>query len=301
MSGLATSRRDHLYRALSRKAGVFAMVALDQRQSLATMFDVAGRPASQDHLDTFRQAAARRLMPHASAILLETGFLGRGGVELLRSATCGRIIAVDRLIQQPGKPVEDSAIDATAFEVALSLVAHAVKLLVVWTPGKPNSDRVALVRRFVDLAHENGFLALVECIVQRNGDGSVPSSDYLRAARELHPGADLYKAQVPIHDGADDASMERLARQVTATVDCPWVVLSTGVEPANFPRALAASCRGGASGFLAGRAIWGPSIHAGDVDDYLEEVAVVQLAQLARIVDESARPWMDATAATAAR
>ena len=278
------------------------MVALDQRQSLATMFDAAGRPAGQDDLDGFRQTAARLLMPHASAILLETGFLERGGIELLASATCGRIVAVDRLIQLPGKPVEDSAIDREAFPVALSVEAHAVKLLVVWVPDRANDARIALVREFIELAHGMGLLALVECIVQRNADGSLPSAaEYVNAARKLSWGADIYKAQVPIHRGNDDAAIEELAREVTATVASPWVVLSTGIAPEDFPRAVSASCRGGASGFLAGRAIWGPSIHAGDTDDHLEDVAVAKLAELARIVDASGRPWSDALAPALSR
>jgi sulfofructosephosphate aldolase len=278
------------------------MVALDQRQSLATMFDAAGRSAVQEELDGFRAAAARLLMPHASAILLEKGFLERAGIPLLASATCGRIVAVDRLIQSPGKPVEDSAIDRDAFPIALSVGAHAVKLLVVWAPGRSNDERIALVREFIELAHGMDLLALVECIVQRNPDGSLPSADeYLGAARELSRGADIYKAQVPIHSGEDDASIEQLARAVTATIACPWVVLSTGITPDDFPRTVTASCRGGASGFLAGRAIWGPSIHAGDTDDHLEEVAVAQLAQLARIVDANGRPWNEALAAPTPR
>lgn len=278
------------------------MVALDQRQSLATMFDAAGRAAGQGELDGFRHAAARLLMPHASAILLERGFLERAGIPLLASAACGRIVAVDRLLQSPGKPVEDSAIDRDAFRIALAAGAQAVKLLVVWVPGRSNDERVSLVREFIDLAHGMDLLALVECIVQRNLDGSLPSAhEYLRAARELGQGADVYKAQVPIYRGEDDASIAALAVEVTSAVACPWVVLSTGITPENFPRAVTASCRGGASGFLAGRAIWGPSIHAGDTHNHLEEVAVAQLDLLARIVDAHGRPWSEALAAPAPR
>jgi sulfofructosephosphate aldolase len=107
----------------------------------------------------------------------------------------------------------------------------------------------------------------------------------------------VYKAQVPIYGGEDAAAIEDLASTVTASIACPWVVLSTGVAPDDFPAAVEASCRGGASGFLAGRAIWGPSILATDTDDHLEEAAVARLSTVTRIADEHGRPWSDALAA----
>ena len=74
---------------------------------------------------------------------------------------------------------------------------------------------------------------------------------------------------------------------------CPWVVLSQGVDPARYPRAVEAACRGGASGMLAGRAVWTATLTADDPRPLLREHSVPRLRELAAIVDEHGRPWRD--------
>jgi len=288
--------RTQRYDALARPSGAFAMLALDQRVSLETMFDAAGLPADEPELDAFRRQALHALLPHASAVLLEPGFLARGGVDELSTARCGRIVAVDRLQQVRGHPVQDSELDTDAVPIAISLGAHALKLLVVWTPGQDNALRVATVQAFVRAAHEHGALALVEGIVQTDPrTGQVATADeYLRASVALAEGSDVYKAQVPVHGGSDQASVTALATELTAALARPWVVLSTGVKPEEFEDAVIASCRGGASGFLAGRAIWAPALHAQDQARYLQDVSVPRLQRLSDIVDAEGRPWVEA-------
>jgi sulfofructosephosphate aldolase len=284
------------YTALARPSGAFAMVALDQRVSLETMFEAAGLSADEPELDAFRMEALRAVLPHASAVLLEKGFLSRGGFEELKGSSCGRIVAVDVLRQVRGHPVQDSNLDVDAVPLAVSLGAHALKLLVVWTPGQDNGRRIATVHAFIAAAHEHGVLALVEGIVQADPSTGGPASpeEYLRASVAFAEGCDVYKAQVPIHGGGDGASVTALAHELTDALAMPWVVLSTGVKPEDFEGAVAASCRGGASGFLAGRAIWAPALNAEHRASYLDDVSVPRLDRLCAIVDAEGRPWSEA-------
>ena len=277
------------------------MVALDQRISLETMFETAGLPADEPALDAFRTETLRTLLPHASAVLLEKGFLSRGGHDLLDGAACGRIVAVDSLRQVRGHPVQDSDLDLDAVPLAVSLGADALKLLVVWTPGQDNARRIAIVQSFIAAAHEHGVLALVEGIVQTDPStgGLASAEEYLRASVAFAAGCDVYKAQVPVHGGSEAASVTALARELTEALDMPWVVLSTGVRPEEFEGAVMASCRGGASGFLAGRAIWAPALNAEDRPRYLDEVSVPRLDRLCAIVDAEGRPWSEALSAAA--
>jgi len=68
-------------------------------------------------------------------------------------------------------------------------------------------------------------------------------------------------------------------------------VLSQGVDPADFPRAVEASCEGGASGMLAGRAVWTATLGADDPTALLQQHSVPRLEELAAIVDAHGRPW----------
>ncbi|MBA3852506.1 MAG: hypothetical protein H0X59_09110, partial [Chloroflexi bacterium] len=75
----------------------------------------------------------------------------------------------------------------------------------------------------------------------------------------------------------------------------PWVVLSAGVPLERFEAAVEAACRGGASGFLAGRAIWSDAIALDGLEARLETVSAPRLARLGQLVDALARPWWKAT------
>ena len=106
-------------------------------------------------------------------------------------------------------------------------------------------------------------------------------------------GCDLYKCEVPTHGAGEPAEITEWSRQIDAAVPCPWVVLSQGVEPAEFPRAVEASCKGGASGMLAGRAVWTATLDADDPTELLRTESVPRLQELAAIVDAHGRPWRD--------
>ncbi len=296
MSPLTEAGRQAAFADLARPGGGFAMVALDQRGSLDNMLRAAGRSLDEAGIDAFREAAVSALAPLASGMLLERGFLGRTRPSGRWSEPCGLVVAADELIQELDQVVTDSRLDPGAVPLALELGAQALKLLVLWYAGESNEAQGTTVDAFVELAHANGLLALVEGLVRPSREATPRAprgQDLLESAVRFSRGADIYKAQVPTQEGATPDAVEGLSRELTAQLDCPWVVLSTGVAPADFAPLVGASCRGGASGFLAGRAIWSNSIGAGDPASHLGGPAADGLRELITIVDAEARPWWD--------
>jgi sulfofructosephosphate aldolase len=285
--------------ALARPIGAFAMVALDQRESLRTM--LGGETVADEALTRFKLDAARALTPHASAVLLDVAF-GLGPVleAGVLADGCGLIVAADLLVQQPGGIVEDTAVDGAVFtDPGVTARADAYKLLVIWRPGRDRARRAATVRAFVDACRQRGRPGIVEGIVRPDpGDHLTPARHaelVIEAAIELtEAGPDLYKAEVPSLGLADDDAITAAAARVTEAIAPPWVVLSNGVRPDRFDGAAIAAARGGASGFLAGRAIWIESIATEDPRAHLETVAAPRLAALAGRIDDVARPWSEA-------
>jgi sulfofructosephosphate aldolase len=92
--------------------------------------------------------------------------------------------------------------------------------------------------------------------------------------------------------GVDPAEVGRVCERISSVVPVPWVVLSQGVTIEDFPTAVRTACHAGASGFLAGRAIWSDTLT--DPTPLLRARAVDRLKRLAELVDNSARPWQDA-------
>jgi len=278
--------------ALARESGTFLMVAMDQRESLRTMLAERGHDASDERMVHFKCAVARELAPHASGLLIDR-VSTLAEVAALVPPSCGLILAVDALTQPRGGPVEDTALDTDA-DVAAAKAAGAValKLLVIWRDDARRFERVEMARAFVDLATQHGLLSVLEPVVR------VPDVDreaaIVEAAHEL--GAvqpSLYKCQVPLAGRGDPDEITRHAKDIDAVLPCPWVVLSQGVDPADFPRAVEASCRGGASGMLAGRAVWTATLDADDPTELLRDESVPRLQELAAIVDAHGRPWRD--------
>ena len=263
------------------------MVAMDQRESLRTMFELAGagRPGDAE-LVAFKLAVAEALAPLASGFLIDREL----GFDQVRHGmlppTCGLILAADRLEQQPGGPVEDTGIDETALsDVDLSGVA-ALKLLLIWRRDALREERVELARRFIGAAARRGVLSVLEPVV-RVGGGKDEDDAIVEAARELSPlRPSLYKAQIPLRGKGDGGTLHRACERLGAAMSGPWVVLSQGVDREDFPGAVRAACRGGASGFLAGRALWSDLVGRRDLERALAEVAVPRLRRLAEIVDE---------------
>jgi sulfofructosephosphate aldolase len=94
-----------------------------------------------------------------------------------------------------------------------------------------------------------------------------------------------------MHGAGEPDEITGWCRRIDEVVPCPWVVLSQGVDPERYPLAVEAACRGGASGMLAGRAVWTATLGADDPTQLLREHSVPRLRQLAEIVDAHGRPW----------
>jgi sulfofructosephosphate aldolase len=287
---------------IARESGGFAMVAMDQRESLRTMFATAGagRPGDGE-LVAFKTAVARALGPLASGFLIDRT-LGFPRVrDGLLPAGCGLILAADALAQRPGQPVEETSLDEVVAARGFDLTGvRAIKLLLVWRRDARRAARAELARRFVALAAGRGVLSVLEPVV-RATPGEQASGRWdedqaiLEAARELSPlRPSLYKAQVPRRGKGTPTELRRACEELSAAIGGPWVVLSQGVEREDFLPAVRAACQGGASGFLAGRALWSDVVGRPDVDRALAEVSVPRLARLVDVVDREATPWWKA-------
>jgi sulfofructosephosphate aldolase len=288
--------------ALARSSGALAMLALDQRESLRTMLRTAtGTEPTPAEVAAFKVAAARALTPHASGVLLdvESGLwpvVEAGAV----APGCGLIVAADRLTQAVGGPVESTAADEAVFaDDAVVRIAAAYKLLVIWRPGREEAARAKAIETFLDRCRRRGRPGIVEAIVRSAGNEALQPRQHaalvLDAAREVGAfGPDVYKAEVPTLGAGEDADISAAAERLTRLLTCPWVVLSNGTPANRFADAAVAACRGGASGFLAGRAIWQASLSAPDVASDLATSAAPRLRDLATRMDDVARPWTEA-------
>ncbi|AXK31644.1 hypothetical protein DVA86_02270 [Streptomyces armeniacus] len=282
------------------------MVAMDQRDSLRTMMaERTGRDRDRvgdGDMTGFKLAVARELGPYASALLIDRHYgCDRMLAERALPDSCAPILAADALTQEPGGPVTGTAIDqAVVPDAAAADGIRALKLLVIWQRDGLRAHRTEMAERFVRMCRAAGLASVLEPVARPTpgeaAEGTFRLNDAIvEAATELAPlRPSLYKCQVP--DGGK-GTVERIAAEaarIHAVVDVPWVVLSQGVEPDDFPRAVEAACRAGASGFLAGRALWTSALGAPDPVAALRGECAERLRLLGEIVDRHGRPWWSA-------
>jgi len=223
--GIAARARFGRLARLARPSGAFAMVALDQRESLRTMLaDRSARPIEDAALIRFKVDATRALSPAASAILVDVELGLRPVLEAgVLAPGCGLIVAADRLVQEPDRPVQWTEVDdGVLADDAIAAIADAYKLLVIWRDGEAG-ERERVVRRFVRACRDRDRPAIVEGIVRAAAGATVGPERHVElvveAARELAAlGADLYKAEVPTLGTADDAAIEAAAERMTALI-----------------------------------------------------------------------------------
>ncbi|MFC4553779.1 hypothetical protein [Georgenia faecalis] len=286
--------------AIARASGGLAMVAMDQRESLRTMFADAGEGRVDDaRLVDFKLAVAQTLGPLASGFLIDRhyGFDQVRSEEYLPRST-GLILAADALTQPDGGPVEETSLDdaVVSGETDLAGVA-ALKLLIIWRRDARRAERVQLARDFVAAAERLGVLSVLEPVVRATPDeldaGTWDADAAIReAATELSVlGQSLYKVQVPRAGKGTPEELRAACGALDAAITGPWVVLSQGVDREDYLGAVTAACQSGASGFLAGRALWSDVVGAPDVRARLHEVSVPRLERLVETVDRYARPW----------
>ena len=290
---------------LSLAHGGFAMLALDQRESLRDMFVRAGHAqvVGDDTLRRFKLEATEILTPHASGVLLDRPLAVTEERPAGIAPGCGLILAADVLHHAPAGQIDFTSLDPLVTPAFIERVgAVAVKLLVIWRAGRGLAERADLVSAFIDIARQAGVASLVEGIVRPDGDGPWTSprqrdEAIIAAAAELSSfGATIYKAEVPGYSEGDLSRVHGESVRMSQVVGGPWVVLSNGVRQADFAEAVRIACAGGAHGFLAGRAIWSDVIGEQDQGPALRTRSARRLDQMVEIVEHSMRERVPGTA-----
>jgi sulfofructosephosphate aldolase len=285
---------------LARPSGALAMVAVDQREALRGMFAAhQSTPVPDSQLTQFKVDVARELSPFASALLVDQEF----GIDAIidqkvLAPTCGLIAAADLLVGPAGGAATDTAVDPDVDPMRMRDIGSVgLKFLVLWRNDESPESRLKLVDEFNQLCAKSGLPSIIEVIVKPPTDSSRSfdrEEELVIAAKEASTwNADLYKAEVPFHGEGDLLAITRNAQRITEAVGTPWVVLSNGVKAPFFADAVKACAQGGASGFLAGRAVWADIVGSPDIPAALREVSIPRLEKLAEIVDQYARPWSD--------
>jgi len=319
-------------RTLADARGVFRMLAVDQRPPIfAALAAHDGRRPEQvgyDEVQWVKLLLTRVLAPASSAVLIDPIWTHPRALGVVPGSVGLLSTLEDHAFAVRGGERFSRAIEGWSVAKIKRSGAAGVKLLVWHRPdvspeNQAHQDDLVLAVGDACRAHDIPFV--LELLIYPLGGENVASAEYAKAKPRLvlgsvrhysqeRFGVDLLKVEFPndlkfvsefssgafdgrrreaVHDLADTRGF---LAELNAAAGVPWVMLSAGVTPREFEVQLELSAAAGASGFLAGRAVWldalsvYPDLEAVERD--LRSLSLPYLNRIAAVV-EAAGPWTE--------
>lgn len=310
-------------RRLADDGGRFKMLAVDQRPPIKDLVRAARgqSEASHDDVAAVKRLLVEELAPHASAVLLDPHYSYPAALDSV-SARHGLLLTLEDSVfgETPGGRISSSIDEWSVDKIARS-GADAVKLLAWYRPDaapEVNQQQKEFVTEIGEACNRFDIPFLFELLVYplRGEDVSHMAPTELVARRTDHViesvetfsaasfGVDVFKLESPIpadfvpDPKGDEPEVGRTAKvfeQLDQASSVPWVMLSAGAQKEAFERILTYAFAAGASGFLAGRAIWWDELASfPDIDasrQALRNKSAPYFGHIGQLADQAALPF----------
>ncbi|UWQ18804.1 tagatose 1,6-diphosphate aldolase [Jannaschia sp. M317] len=304
------------FRRMSDEAGRFKMTAVDQRPPIKNPIAAAhGGEAPWDKVAEVKTALMEALQPSSTAMLLDPHYAIPHGWRAF-DARKGLIVTLeDSLFRETGQGRYSAEIDDWSVGKIKRMGGDAVKVLAWYRPDISDEVRIAqedFVKRTGEACAALDIPFLFELLVHPVDSDAEQTSEYTEMATKHSDhvlksvehfagadyGVDVFKLESPVPGKGiegGDAAVQALFDEMGALAARPWVMLSAGAGKDDFKTVLEYAYAAGASGYLAGRAIWLDAFNAWpDMDAMragLTRDSVPYMDSLNALTDARATPW----------
>jgi len=287
--------------------GIFSIVAIDHRGPLRrTLEKESPLGKTNEALTALKRDIVKQLAPVSSAILLDPETAaGQCVADGSMPGQTGLIVALDT--GSTGDPLNrtTSLVENWSVEKTVRMGAAGVKMLLYYHPQAPEAEeREALVQKVAAECTRYDIPFFLEPLSYASDDslGPLPPGQrrnvVIETARRLVPlGADVLKAEFPV-----DVSIEpnkdiwrQACEELTNASPVPWVLLSAGVSYDTFLKQVRIACEAGASGVMAGRAVWKEAVtlDRSARNHFLQNIAYERMRKLRCLCEELGRPFTE--------
>jgi len=287
--------------------GIFSGLAIDHRGPLRRSLEKESpQGRTNEALTALKRDIVRQLAPATSAVILDPETAaGQCVADGSMPAKTGLIVALDT--GSTGDPLNrtTSLVENWSVEKTVRMGASAVKMLLYYHPQAPEaSERETLVQKvaqdctrydipfFLEPLCGTGF----QPVKTRPGWPSHQRREVvIETARRLVPlGVDILKAEFPVDVSVEpDENIWRDAcEELTNASAVPWVLLSAGVSYDTFLKQVRVACEAGASGVMAGRAVWKEAVTLDSLvrNNFLKTVGYERMRRLRSLCEALGRP-----------
>lgn len=303
--GIGLGKRRGLAQCSTRR-GTIAILALDHRGNLRQALNPADpQSVSFDQMVMFKRQVVRALGTYSTAVLLDP------------EIGSGPAVAGDDLPGQAGLLL---AVEATGYTGDPN--ARQSQVLPGWSVGKIRRIGASGVKLLIYYHPEAEMARAQENLIEQVAEDCVrydlplfleplsfsldpqkkklPPAELrqvvVETARRLTPlGVDILKAEFPLDIKAepDEAVWLAACQELDAASLVPWALLSGGVDFEAFLRQVVVACQAGATGVLAGRAVWkeAAELHGVDREEFLRTTATDRMERLLEVCYSLGHPW----------
>jgi tagatose 1,6-diphosphate aldolase len=308
-------------RRMADASGRFKMTAVDQRPPIKNPIKAKrGTPeAPWEDVAGFKELLIRELQGESTAMLLDPHYAYPRGITQL-DARLGLILTLEDSIfrEVPGGRLS-AEIDDWSVEKIKRAGGDAVKVL-AWYRPDADPDVCAAQQEFTQrigaACAKYDIPFVFELLVYPLARDAEQTREYVemktkqaelvidsvRTFADPRFGVDLFKLESPVPAGdvpepgtAGSAQVQEHFNELHRAAGRPWVMLSAGAGMRDFKRVLHYAYAAGASGYLAGRAIWLEAFQQfpdwDGIRDELRREAVPYMRELNALTDAEARPW----------
>jgi len=305
-------------RRMADSNGRFKMTAVDQRPPIKGPIAAHHKTdeAPYEEVARFKALLVESLQDKSSAMLLDPHYAIPRGLDKF-SPTKGLIVTLEDSLftETPGGRLS-AQIDDWGVEKIKRMGGDAVKVLAWYRPDASddvNRAQQDFTKRIGDACAQYDIPFLFELLVYPLAADAHQTQDYIEmqgkkaddvlasVAEFAKPdyGVDVFKLESPINARAvtsdNDPAVQAVFDEMGRLAGRPWVMLSAGAGQTDFANILAHAYRAGASGYLAGRAIWLDAFARypdwAAIEHDLRGQASDYMDSLNSLTDGAATPW----------
>jgi tagatose 1,6-diphosphate aldolase len=302
-------------RRMADASGRFKMTAVDQRPPIINPIAAQhGGKAPWGEVARFKTMLVEKLQGQSTAMLLDPNY-AYPMAEPILDPRLGLIMTLeDSNFRDTDKGRLSDEIDGWSVAKIKRAGADAVKVLTWYRPDAPksvNDHQKAFTQKIGEECKRYDIPFLFELLVYPLPGEKNQTTQYIEMAdkkselvlesvREFAKpkyGVDVFKLEspVPARDCDGSASVQKLFDEMGSLCGRPWVMLSAGAGMAEFKSVLKHAYAAGASGYLAGRAIWSEAFKAYPdwkaISAGLSGKGVDYMKDINALTDATAKPW----------
>ena len=299
---------------LSDDNNLFIMTAIDQRPPIkgpiAKYHNVAEAP--WEEVARFKRMLVETLQDNSTALLLDPHYAIPHAINILKPNKGLVVTLEDSVFEDRQGGRLSKSIDNWSVSKIKRMGGDAVKVL-AWY--RPDADKNIInaqrdyVKKIGEECLKYDILFLLELLVYPLPQDNDQTKEYiemkdkksdhvLNSVEEFSKpeyGIDVFKLESPVNANQlkddDFWAFEELGKLAGR----PWVMLSAGAGKEDFKRVLKLAFKAGASGFLAGRAIWLDAFNNypewEKIRSELNKIANPYLYEICQLAQNNAHPW----------